>query len=379
MSARPVHWASPEGGSVLLANTAARNGLALSAHQTWAFRRAELTCFAESPFICANGQRATMGHLRTLPPRAEGGVRLAQISLALVEDLTPALRRLPSGAKVALVLGVGERFAEQTATPRMRAQRQTLEATLTQALLALSLDAFVRLEARGHAALAYGLIEMLPHLLAHRLDAVIAGGVDTAYDAEVVDQLLEEGRLFDGENLDSCIPGEGGALSLLALPEMVRRAEWVAQARLEGAAVASEPVPLRAAAPSQAQGLTQVMVALADQARSTGRSVDWWLCDVTGERYRTEEWQQAFPRASATASLEGAQLELLPTHLGDLGAGTLPTGMAVAAEGLMRQDPRAQTCLLTASSVTEARGALLLSALGQSSPGLLAPGSASPG
>ena len=60
-------------------------------------------------------------------------------------------------------------------------------------------------------------------------------------------------------------------------------------------------------------------------------------------------------RGGAPATRETADV-----RLGDLGAASMPTAVAIACEGFRRGAPRAATCLITGSSPYEDRGALLL-------------------
>ena len=356
-----AHWATPDETRILVGGSVAWNGLAQTPQQTWAFRRAELTCFSESPFFCSNGQRVTMGHIRMLPPRAQGGARLVSMVERLFKELRLFTDKLPRGAKVAVVICLAERYAEKVATPRMRAQRELLTRSVEKALAETGLTTTLSFQTRGHAALAHAMVEVVPLLASRRVDAALVGGLDTSYDAEVIEALLEENRLFDGENLDSIIPGEGGAFSLLATAEVLRRAGLEPTARIEGVATAVEPAPQTTDLPTQAVGRTFVMRVLADQMAAARRKVDHWLLDLNNERYRMEEWQQAFPRATAQVSTEGTRFELLPALLGDLGAATLPTALIVAAEGLSRGQSGFESCIASASSVGPDRGAILLS------------------
>ncbi len=74
------------GGPQILAS-AMMNGLAASPYQTWAFRRAELSAFAESPFRCRNGFRAIMAHVRSLPVKAFGLTRLLPIASEVLDEV----------------------------------------------------------------------------------------------------------------------------------------------------------------------------------------------------------------------------------------------------------------------------------------------------
>jgi hypothetical protein len=82
-----TRWADATGRAAHVFATSAWNGLGATPHQIWAFRRAELAVHAETPFRLADGERATMLHIRTLPPRAQGVDRLLPVLRALLAPL----------------------------------------------------------------------------------------------------------------------------------------------------------------------------------------------------------------------------------------------------------------------------------------------------
>src|SRR5262249_33099635 len=152
----------------------------------WACRRAELTAFSESPFVCENGLKATMASIRTLPPMMPAGERLLRIGERLISELLPALKTLKDKLPVALVLCLSERFGEK-GEKRFAAQRLRLERSLVQQLEKEGLKVLLHTQARGHSSLAFGLIEAGEGLGSRSLQAVIIGGVDSYYDPEVVE------------------------------------------------------------------------------------------------------------------------------------------------------------------------------------------------
>ena len=104
-------WADATGRGPVVCATAAWNGLGTTPHQIWAFRRAEIAAHVETPFRLGEGQRATMIPIRTLPPRAQGGDRLAAILERLVAPPAQRAAALGPRARVAIAIGLPERLA----------------------------------------------------------------------------------------------------------------------------------------------------------------------------------------------------------------------------------------------------------------------------
>lgn len=370
-------WGGPgEPPAPVVSATAAFNGLGLNAHQSWAFWRAQLSPFVESPFVCPNGERATMCLARTLPVKEVGAERLLALARRAFTQLEPAFGRLPSSTRLGFGVGLSERFAEGT-EERLRVQRQRLERGLSDLIHARWPTAVVRMLTQGNASFGFALLEAAAALASGTLEAVVVGGVDSAYDPVAAERLVAQGRLFDTENLDSAIPGEGAAFVLLTTSTVARQAKLPAVALLAGAATDVEPSSGREAVPNAGQGLASVMRALTRSLKKRRLQLDWLIADVTNENQRVHEWMLALSRALAPGGLDTAgkdffqiahnrlRTDFIPECFGDLGASTMPTAVVLASEAFSRGQPAAQQCLVVGSSTTPERSAVLLAPAAQ--------------
>jgi len=372
MSRAPTAWTGRRRDEIGICATGAFNGLAFDSHQTWAFWRAEAVGMIESPFRCGNGTRATMVSARTLSPKLHGADRILALMDPALEQLVPALEALRDATPAAIWLGLPERYADDAA-PGHAAERRRLEQRAKAWCAEHAAGGPVTLVPRGHASLAHAMVEACTELAAGRLALAIVGGADTYHAPEVVEELLAQQRLFDGENLDSFIPGEGAAFLLLAGPRVAKRAGLPWLACVDAAATAREPGAMLLDAPCTGVGLAQAMRAVALRLPATKRRLTWLLGDLTNETYRATELQLALPRAIAPGGLdsggrdyqpiaaEETAMDFLPLRFGDMGAATLSTGVVVASQAFARGAPVASSCLLVASSVGPDRGAVLLS------------------
>lgn len=349
-----VHW---EGSAApVVVATAAWNGMGATPHQVWAWRRAEMNAFTESPFLCANSSRAIMAHIRTLPMRSTGTERLVAIGQALLEPLAGRLSDTGRGElRVALSFGLAERFGRND----RQAERTSLEQAFARVFLARGIEVATSSLPLGHAAFARTILDAGRALGERAADVVILGGVDTYYEPDAIDELTGQRRLFDGDNLDSLLPGEGGAFCVLVRAVVARRLGWPHLARIESAAVGYEPAAMGSEVHCAGLGLSRPLRAIADRLATEQRSVDLWLTDLTNETYRAQEWLLAFARV-ADASSATAEQQSIAERLGDLGAASMPTGVVLAAESFLRGAPDAATCVVSGSSVGHERGAVLL-------------------
>ncbi len=370
MSADVTHW-DDAGDAPVLASPAACNGLGLNAWQTWAFWRAGLSPFVESPFRCPNGRRATMVPCQTLSLRAVGAQRLLALLERPLHTLSEALRLVGRDARVLLALGIGDRFAEGGPAV-FAAQHQHLQAALSRWVGERFDHGMLMLVPHGNAAFATVCLHAGRYLSAGQVDVAVVGAVDSAWDPPAVDALLDHGRLFDLEDLDSCIPGEGAAAFVMASPRAARRYGLAPVARLESAACAVEPASMLTDEPCAGDGLAHAMRAVTAHLKARRSVVPWILGDVTNERYRTHEWGLAMPRALAGGGLDTGgrdhralytddlAVDFLPECFGDLGAATMATACVIAAEAFVRGDPAVDGCLAVGSAVSLMRGAVML-------------------
>ena len=374
MKVRALGWGQRgESAPPWVMGVAALNGLAFNAHQTWAFWRSELSPWTESPFLCDNGERATMALVRTLPLRMFGVERLLLMAKEAGAELADTLRRLPIGARVATHLGISERFAVGAA-PEFQRQAKVLQKGLEAWAQTLGVGA-VTLHPQGHAALAHALLEAGAALNARTVDAVVVGGLETYYDPAVVEQLDAQRRLTDGENPHAMIPGEGVAFLVLTRPEVGRQMKATPLAQLEVVATGHEEHPLLGEEPCDARGLSDTLRAVTTRLKAARRMLEWAVMDVTAEEYRTQEFAMALPRSVAPGGLDTAgkdffQLtdarfvyDFVPECFGDLGGASMATGAVLASRSFLHGAPVRSNCVVSGSAVNHARGCILLSAV----------------
>jgi 3-oxoacyl-[acyl-carrier-protein] synthase-1 len=347
------------GERLAIVGTAALNGLGFSPYQTWAFRRADQTAFVESPFICPNGKRATMAQVQTLDPRTGGAERLEKILTACLQQLGDPLGALPENDVVLVVLAAPRRFDRGGAG---EGDRRRLEQAIIDALAARRLRPHVSWMPRGHAAFAYAVDQAAKGLEAGYATVALVGGFDTAYDPEVVQDLIDNRRLFDGESQTAAIPGEGAAFALVTRGSPQRTLALAPLGWIDAIATNQEPATLDNDVSTLGLGLSRAARSIARHLMDERRTIDWWITDLTPDPLRVTEFQLAFPRVARGAMLPEGALDNLYENLGDLGAAAMPTALAIAVEGFRRGDPPARTCLVTGSSDDGDRGVVLASA-----------------
>lgn len=364
MSSERVVFGEGSAPSLVISATGAINGLGFSPWQLWAFLRAELTAFSASPFRGATGERITMATVRTLHPQSVGVERLVPLGARLLDEAEVTLASCAPGERLALVLCLPSRMADGGGST-WPAQRRILERELSARFAAArhaagAPDPAIRVLPLAHASLAFALCELGLAMSRGMLDAAVILSLDTPHDPAYVESLLASKRVFDGGVIDAAIPGEGGAMLLVATDDCVRRNRWPRLAEVRAAATGREVATIDNDVPIMGLGLSRCAVAATDALEARGRMLDLWLSDVTPEPDRIHEFQLAWPRAAARRMRSDGAIEFIATQLGDLGAAVMPTAVAFAVEAFTRGAPSTELCLVTGSSPTGERGAVLV-------------------
>lgn len=349
-----------EGGAVVVSGVEALNGLGFNAHQTWALARADVRAFKPSPFTAWSGHPIALGHIEVLPEEDFGAQRMHQVLTQLLSGWTRWLRGRVGPGRLAAAVSVSERFAAEQRHPRFAKERDQLTRALREAAGAVSPEPRCELHPYGHGGGAYSVQWASQRLLDGTADVALVIGLDTGYDPDVIEGLLEREQLNLG-GIEGRIPGEGGALLVLSTAGFARDSGLPVLARLRGASVALEPNV--STAEPLGEGITQAVRGLTTALVSRGEKVDWWIGDVSNEASRVAELQMALPRFTADVAHPRSRMDLLPAHFGDLGAATIPTGLSIAVEAFTRRGTDAKRCLVWASSDGPTRGAVLIEPL----------------
>ncbi|MBZ0117320.1 MAG: hypothetical protein K8H88_10010 [Sandaracinaceae bacterium] len=360
MSASVEHfgWGTSQGPIVVAASTV--NGLAATPYQTWAFRRAEITAFYGSPFRAPSGNMLSFASVRLIHPRVVGPDRFEALSVLAMEKLEAALRRIPRQARMGIVLCLPERMDPERANDRDRRARRRVEGRVAGPFIEAGCNVAVRVVAKGHASMAYGLIDVGRQMRERTLDLALVVGVDSYYDPYVLETLFADARVLDSDSRDAFVPGEAASALLIARPDVARQLGFEALAQIESVGTNEEVATMDNDVGNLGLGLSRPAVAICKKMKQEKQRLAWWISDMTGETFRVHELQIAWPRAAHLVMTPEDQLDALPTHLGDIGAATMPTAICIAIEGLTRGDPKGSYALVTGSSPAGARGVALV-------------------
>lgn len=218
----------------------------------------------------------------------------------------------------------------------------------------------VRTASRGHAGGLQALHQARELIGAGRIDLAVVGGVDGYLDAETLDWLGSRRRIATRHTRSSFFPGEGAGFVVLASEPLLRAQRLPSLGKVSGSGVAQEPTAVSSDpfVVNLGRGLAAAITAAA-AGLPAGARIDRVLCDLNGERARSEEWGMAVLSVHGVLAQAGAY-EAPADAWGDVGAATGPLLTVLAVEAWARSHHEGRYTLLFAGSDAGLRGAVVL-------------------
>jgi 3-oxoacyl-[acyl-carrier-protein] synthase-1 len=205
----------------------------------------------------------------------------------------------------------------------------------------------------------FALREASAALSEQRVDVAWAVGVGVESHSAGLDRGREQGRVLGGESSFGTVPGEAAAALVLVSERVRQQLSLTSLGQLVAIATAEEKTLFGGPVPCVGNALIEAARAVL-AALPKGERVAQVLCDLNGERERTDEWGFALPRLSSQLQAPGAFITPI-SAFGDVGA---PSGLllvALASAACKRPDAPAP-CLIWTSSPGSPRAAALFEA-----------------
>ena len=155
------------------------------------------------------------------------------------------------------------------------------------------------------------------------------------------------------------IPGEGAGAFAIARESSIDRWGGESFALIRGVGVALETHTIKTEAVCVGEGLTKCVRTALTSLRPPGEIVDGIVCDINGERYRSEEWGFALIRLPE-ALADPTGYDAPASFWGDVGAASGPLFVVIAALAAKRGWAKGTRYLIWNSSEGGQRAAALL-------------------
>lgn len=332
----------------------ARTPIGLNAATSAAALRAGIMRVQEHPTLLDRDGEPVNGALDArLDPALDGPLRLCAL-------LEPALREasLAVVAHGSLRTALPLFLALPEPRPGFAAEAAAeIRRRLTSAALPVELGP-VTTSTEGHAAGLALLAEAVAQIRRGELELCLLAGVDSYFTPATMSWLDQHRQLAGPRSRSGFVPGEGAGACLLMSPRLSRRLRLPRQGEILATATATETLAIKTEGVSVGAGLTAAIEsALAQLPVDT--QIDDIVCDINGERYRSEEW--GFVALRAWHGLPDPSAFRSPADTwGDMGAASGPLFLALTCQLARRGAVRGATTLIWTGSEGGLRAATVL-------------------
>jgi 3-oxoacyl-[acyl-carrier-protein] synthase-1 len=346
--------------SIHIVATGARTPLGLRSESAAAAVRAGISLLGEHPFMVDSvGDLMPAALDPGLDPRLMGPQRLLFLAeSALREACAPLGAARGARFRLPVYLGLPEirpGFTGQDA--------ETVRAGLPryQGLPAEVLPATIFTE--GHAAGFSALAAAAERLRAGAFEVCLVGGVESYLQPDTMEWLDANRQLANTVSRSGFIPGEGAGFCLLMTDEALGRLGMDGLMRVRAVAVGDETKLIRTTDMCLGEGLAATVRQAVSYLNRPGERINEIICDINGERYRSEEW--GFVCLRSSQYFDDPTAYLSPAECwGDLGAASGPLFAMLACRAAARGYAKGPRTMLWASSERGRRGAAILEAVG---------------
>jgi len=292
-----------------------------STHMTLASLRAGLVRYTRTDVLDEEAEPVRASRLSLLDDALTRTERMVALARQALAGVRPLLAYLPS-VRVPMYLGL----------PEAGLGPQVEQEALVETLLAETEGRLeiVQVHAAGRAAFFEALASAQKNLHSGRAGALaLVGAVDSLVDGVSLKAHVGARLHLGRRNPDGRIPGEAAGFVALARPGALKSLKLEATGVLLGTALALEPRPFTQRGPSLAEGLTEGLHALRQDAATGTRRVDAVFACQPGDSFWATEFSRAYLR-NASLMPEPLRVHVAGEGLGDAGAGAGPVMLGMA-------------------------------------------------
>jgi 3-oxoacyl-[acyl-carrier-protein] synthase-1 len=259
-----------------------------------------------------------------LDPGLMGPARLIEMAATTLEEICRKLEPIRSGFRsIPLLLGLPEERPGWT-REHVQAVRRGLSRK-TMPIEFQSREVF----SQGHAAGLLALDAACTRIRAQQADLCVIGGVDSYLERETLEWLDQNRQLATSYHRGAFLPGEGAGAFVVAADSIVRHYRLDSLAVVRGLGTATEAHRIKTDAVCLGEGLTASIRKAVLSLRLPDEAVEGVICDINGERYRSEEWGFTLLRFPE-ALVDPTGYDLPASCWGDMGAASGPLFVTLA-------------------------------------------------
>ncbi|MGD2151791.1 MAG: beta-ketoacyl synthase N-terminal-like domain-containing protein [Gemmatimonadales bacterium] len=211
----------------------------------------------------------------------------------------------------------------------------------------------------GHSAGLMAIEEACRRINDGQADLCLAGGIESYLEPETLERLDFERRLHSTRNRWGLIPGEAAGFCLLASPSLAERGGLPILGHVVVAVTAWEENLINSDSVCTGRGLSEAFRRAVQPLAPSASKIDQMICDLNGERYRTDEFGFAVTR-TAEHFVDPSEFLTPADCWGDVGAASGPLFVSLALDPAAGASARGRQTLIWTSSDGGERSAVVL-------------------
>lgn len=312
--------------SVHIVGVGARTPLGLTAESSIAAVNAGISQVTEHPvYIDRMAEPVRLAQDTILHPELAGPRRLIEMATTALEEVCSELETHQSGINnIPLLVCLPEERPGWT-----RGDAESVIRGLGMLHLPITFQP-IKGVSLGHAAGSVALDIACSEIRADQAELYVILGVDSYSEYETLSWLDESRQLATSYHRGGFFPGEGAAALVVASDSVVRRFGFDSLAVVKEVSLAKEANLIKTDAICLGEGLTECVRKVLVNLHLPDEAIEGIICDINGERYRSEEWGFTILRLP-NAFLDPTGYELPSACWGDVGAASGPLFMALAS------------------------------------------------
>jgi len=340
--------------SIHIVAVGARTPLGFNADSSFAAVRSGISELREHSFIVEKVEPVRMAQDFELDPGLMGPERLISLATTALEEVFHKLEpTLGYNRKMPIFLGLPEERPGWT-----EEHKQTVKDGLLSKSMPFDIEPF-ELFPYGHASGLIALDVACKRIQAGQIELCIVAGVDSYLDLKTLQWLDENKQLATSYHRGGFFPGEGAGAIAVASNSFVQRFRMESLAVIRGIGIATETKRIKTDTVCFGEGLTESVKKAVMPLRLPQEAIEGIICDINGERYRSEEWGFVLLRLQE-AMVDPTDYDLPASCWGDMGAASGPLFMALAVTACQKKCAKGKRYLIWNSSEGGQRAAAIL-------------------
>ena len=289
-----------------------------------------------------------------LSPSLMGSERLTKMAATALEEVcTTVAEKAPDLGNIPLFLGLPEERPGWTKNDMQLVLDQLGRRTFPLKLSPIEMVPY------GHAAGLLALDAACQKIQEGQQPVCVIAGVDSYLNFETLEWLDHNRQLATPYHRGAFFPGEGAGAVALAAASMVQRHKWTTLGRVRGIGTAMETNTIKTDTVCVGEGLTACIRKAVSDSQLPDEAIAGIICDLNGERYRSEEWGFALLRLPQVFN-DPTGYDLPTSCWGDVGAASGPLAMCIAVNAAQKGWAKGTRYLIWNSSEGGQRAAVSL-------------------